>query len=218
MTQDRFRKSILAALHTAGKCASVFGGCLLLLFFVAAAFVMGDGTAPKFTKILFSIVDYTVKLLGISHGGSVFTVSFFWALIVFVLVFIFKLGTMIKSSDEPSISRVSQYTALIFVVIFLLGIFIIYNNRQNKMSVSEEKQLVLEFVKRDKQIMQNVGGSGTVNLQMVNMRDNKPLSYYVGVNGVKTIYAIVDVSRGSGKPVFTIACTYEDWEHPCRQY
>lgn len=217
MTQDRFGKSILTALHTAGKCASVFGVCLLLLFFVAAACVMGDGSAPKFTKILFSIIDYTVKLLGISDGGSVFTVAFFWALIVFVLVFIFKLRMMIKSFDEPSIIRAPRYKALIFVVIFLLGIFTIYNNRQNKRSVSEETQLVLEFVKQDMQIMQNVGGNGTVNLQMVKMTDNKPLSYYVGVNGVKTIYAIVDVSRGSGKPVFTITCTYDDWEHPCRQ-
>jgi len=84
-------RSILNAFFIAIKYASIFGGCIFIFFFASIAMVQGNGTAPWITHASVSILDFTVKLLGISSNGSVFTVVFFWAFLVFVLVFMFML-------------------------------------------------------------------------------------------------------------------------------
>jgi hypothetical protein len=62
-----------------------------MFFFASIAMVQGNGTAPWITHASVSILDFTIKLLGISSNGSVFAVVFFWTFLVFGLVFIFML-------------------------------------------------------------------------------------------------------------------------------
>ncbi len=83
---------VIDAFGVAGKYSALFGLCFFIFFFASIPMVMGDGTAPWITYMALGVIDFTVKFLGISSkGGVVFTVVFFWAAVVFVLVFMFVL-------------------------------------------------------------------------------------------------------------------------------
>jgi hypothetical protein len=221
MAQEKFKKSALIALFIAGKYAFIVFVCLLISFFVAAACVMGDGTAPKYSHITFAIIEYTARYLGFSDNGSFLTVAIFWASIVFILVFVFILLKRIVSlsDDKYSESRTKQYGAFIFVGIFCMVCYFLYTDRQNNMVMKKEKQLVINFVKHNEEVIQKVGDITDVFISY--RRDHAlPGSYLVNAHGLnnrgegsKVVYAIINVSRKEGVARFTLACFTSDAFH-----
>lgn len=91
MATDHQKTSISDAIDIAAKYAGIFAAGLLIFLFGSIAMVNGDGTAPGISHLSAGILDFTVKLLGISSNGSILAVVAFWAAIVFALVFIFLL-------------------------------------------------------------------------------------------------------------------------------
>ncbi|MEW6164313.1 MAG: hypothetical protein AB1642_04545 [Pseudomonadota bacterium] len=55
---------------------------------MAIGMVMGDGTAPLLSHWVIAILDFSVKLFGISQQGGLFTAAILWASITFVVVFL----------------------------------------------------------------------------------------------------------------------------------
>lgn len=227
MTKTRLKSSALNALATAGRCSLMFAAGFLMFFFISISMVMGDGEAPKITHIAADILDFTIKLLGISGNGSVFTVVLFWADIVFIVLFIFILilGLVISNSAESTDNQTNRNMAFISVAVYVAIVpFILYTNRQHKTSLTVEKQLALDFVKQNKKVMQEAGGRSTVVLNSFNTAQDEVVYYDISVYGEKTIYAIVEVSHASEIPAFTLACTTslgmgsrDPYKHPCRQ-
>jgi hypothetical protein len=66
-------------------------GFSLLLFFSTIFLVTGDGQAPWITDAAIWTIEWTRGLAHLEHGGSAFSAAGFWALVVFTLVFIFRL-------------------------------------------------------------------------------------------------------------------------------
>lgn len=227
MTKTRLKSSALNALATAGRCSFIFAAGFLMFIFISISMVMGDGKAPKITHIAGAILDFTIRLLGISGNGSVFTVVLFWAGIVFVILFIFILilWLVVSNFAESTDSQTNRNMAIISVAIYVAIVpFIIYTNRQHKTSLTVEKQLALDFVKQNKKVMQEAGGRSTVVLDSINTKNDKVVYYDISIYGEKTIYAIVEVSHSSEIPAFTLACTTslsmgsrDPYKHPCRQ-
>ena len=90
--------SIAKSFAIALSVTVVFWTALLILLIVSIVTVNGDGTAPWLSNIIINILPFTVRLLGVSSGGSLFTVIFFWSIIVFAVVFMFvsRRGTVAK--------------------------------------------------------------------------------------------------------------------------
>jgi hypothetical protein len=79
-----------------------------------------------------------------------------------------------------------------------------YENQTRK----EEERLAFDYVKNNKQIIKLVGGSVETSPASPTSysNDRNKGRYDFSIMGAKTIYAIVDVNRSSGKPEFSLAC------------
>lgn len=99
-----------------------------------------------------------------------------------------------------------RYVLLISAVAVGTAAFAMVNSTRQAQSMAEEKQLAVEYVKQRQDIMQEAGGKVSVSLVSSLIRHDRHTLYDIGVHGEKTMYAIVEVSRASGKPVFTLAC------------
>ena len=83
----------------------------------------------------------------------------------------------------------------------------------------------LEFVKQNSAVLREVGGNARIDLVSYRKSGNGSVIFYdISVQGTKTVYAIVNVSRESGQPVFSLACTTplymgmrDAYKHPCDQ-
>lgn len=209
-----------------GKCAFIFAPIFFVFLFATILMVGGDGSAPQVTHLSAAILGFSVKLLGVSFEGSIVPVVLFWSLAVFVVAFLYALLSY-KASALPAQHlagrRGSYWTFGIIAVVVAVVVLLIRNN-QNEAASIREKALALEFVRNNTEIMREVGGGGRVDLVAYTKASNKPAIYDIGVHGTKTLYAIVEASRGSPMPTFKLVCTTplyvgqrDPFKSPCQQ-
>jgi hypothetical protein len=118
-----------------------------------------------------------------------------------------------------------HYTVVIATIVFGSASFLAFKSNQNEQNRIEEERLAVDFVKQNQEVLAQVGGNPRVWLSMSSLnRSGEAIRYELSVNGEKTIRAIVDVSRQSGRPVFNLACTLtraagrdDPYKHPCKQ-
>jgi hypothetical protein len=116
----------------------------------------------------------------------------------------------------------AQYTLLISAIVFGSAAFLVFNSGRHEQAMIDQEHLALEFVKQNKEVMQEVGGHGKVSLVSSNIEHNTTVSYNISVRGAKRVDVTVDVSRQAGKPAFTLACITEigrrdPYKHPCNR-
>lgn len=85
--------------------------------------------------------------------------------------------------------------------------------------------LAIDFAKHSEIIIKEVGGVSNVYLVGAELAKNGSVNYYdIGIDGTKTIYAIVEISKINGEPRFSLTCTTNLYigqrdsnKHPCAQ-
>lgn len=85
--------------------------------------------------------------------------------------------------------------------------------------------MAIDFVRHNETIIKEVGSISNAYLVGAELKKNGSVNYYdIGVDGTKTIYAIVEVSETNGKSGFSLACTTnlytgqrDPYKHPCEQ-
>jgi hypothetical protein len=193
----------------------VIGFCLALFprpKIVFSVFGVGILGAIIYVVSNFQGEQRGVLLMAVAIGGP-------WA------VGLLAIGALVGAwSRKYATTGKLRYTAVIATIVFGSAAVLIFKSDQNEHNEIEQKQLALDFVKQNQEIMRQVGGNAEVDVVTAGMTGNKTVSYDIGVRGQKTIYAIVEVSRQSGKPVFTLACTTslyfghrDPHKHPCTQ-
>lgn len=226
MTKRSLSPNAWKALATAGKCAIIFAP-VFFLFLVATIFMVGgDGTAPGITHLSAAIVGLTTKLLGISTNGAAIPVVLFWSLAVFVVVFLYamRFRSVAPTTDHNVGDQQNKYWAVFSIFAFVAAVLLLIRSHQIESASVGEKQQVLEFIKQNVAVMREVGGKGNVDLVSYTTASNAPITYDISVRGTKTIYAIVEASKGSKGPTFTLVCTThlylgqrDPLKHPCKQ-
>ena len=96
----------------------------------------------------------------------------------------------------------------LFLLVSLSGCWINSNKSHNKI-IEMEQQQAMEFIKRNENVIREVGGIKDVSPHLFRMRHREalPFMYVFSVYGVKTsTSAVVNVSRSSGNAQFTLAC------------
>jgi amino acid transporter len=203
-----FTPRVCNALAAAGTCALVFAP----VFFVALSGIMlmvrGDGSAPAIARVAAAIVSFTVALLGVAFEGAIVPVVLFWSLVVFVTVFLGRLLVRGRAGHEQR-DRVGRDKAVAFVavIIFLVGTVLLMRSILDGRTSVDERKLVVEFVKRNAEVLQQAGENARVHIATHSVsRGHDPVTYEIAVIGKKRIYAVVEASRDSRRPTFTLLC------------
>lgn len=213
---------IQKAFTTAKNTALLFAPLFLIFLIATIIMVSGDGRAPGITHLSAAILSFTVKLLGISTGGSIFHVVLFWSLIVYIIAFL----SVILFQDVPITDNfIVEKNSIVFsILIFISAITVLIIANQKNNTRVNEKQSAIELVKNNAKISQEAGGKTDISLVSTKMLDGVPVMYEISVRGEKTIYAIVEVSRTTKPATFILSCTTEissgyreAYKHPCEQ-
>lgn len=207
-----FSARALRASSAAGAYAATFA-----VIFIPFLFVTILGLLP----LSAAIVDFTVKLLGIPFGGSIFSVGAFWSLIVYLAVFVHRMA----GKGAPKTRRPQDVLfGSLAILAFCAGLAHLLLERRTEGTAQDMKALVLDFVQHNDVVMRDVGGNGKVSLVSSRTERDGSGMYDIRVSGAKTIYAIVDASREAPSPRLTLVCTTplyigqrDPFKHPCKQ-
>lgn len=190
-------------------------------------FFIGFGLLPVIAAIIFIYVGsrsyhgpsseyWTVAPWYIIAAMPVSLVTFSIAAIT-LLVYGGVSGDRSKKRRTASVS----FALLVLVAICAVGIYWIGQNKQ-KQSLKHEQFLAQAFVMKNPSVIQAAGETFEVYPAVV--VGQIPIRYEFSVKSDAMMYAIVDVSRESGHPVFSLACItstsigYRDSsKHPCAQ-
>lgn len=202
--------SIQKAFTTAKNAAFLFAP-IFLLFLIVTIFMVGG-----------AILSFTVKLLGISAGGSIFYVVIFWSLIIYMVAFLYVI--LLQDAGITDNFTADKSSVVISILAFISAVIILIFAHQNNNTRVNEKQSAIEFVKNNAKISQEAGGKTDISLVSTNMTDGVPVMYEISIRGEKTIYAIVEVSRTTKPATFILSCTTEissgyreAYKDPCEQ-
>lgn len=222
MHSDLLLQRLLYSISFGGKCAFIFAPVLSVFLFTTMLMVGGDGRAPGVTHFSASIVALPGKLLGMpSHHVSVSPVLF-WSLVVFGVSFLYALvnsaGKIAKDGDR---SWCWPIIVVVFVIWAMIGLI---QGVRSQTAFVNEKELVLEFVRTNSEVLQMVGGKPKTDIVVYKRGRGRTISYEIGVEGNITLYAIVEVSGTTMAPTFKLMCMTpirigqrDSFKHPCEQ-
>jgi len=190
-------------------------------------FVIGFGLLPV---IAASIFVYVGSLSYHGPSSEYWTVAPWYiiaAMPVSLVTFSIATITLLVSagvSGSRSRKRRVASGAFVLMVLVAVGAAGLYwmNQKKQKQNLKDEQFLAQEFVRKNPTVIQAVGEKFEVYPAVV--VGQVPIRYEFSVRSDATVYAIVDVSRESGRPEFSLACMtpvsigYRDSsKHPCAQ-
>ena len=115
----------------------------------------------------------------------------------------------------------ASFALMVLVAVGVAGLYWM-NQKTQKQDLKNERFLAQEFVRKNPAVIQAVGEKFEVYPAVV--VGQVPIRYEFSVRSDATVYAIVDVSRKSGRLEFSLACItptsigYRDSsKHPCAQ-
>lgn len=126
-------------------------------------------------------------------------------LIIFVTFAIYN-KTKGEASRKYSVAG-SSFAAMTFLLISFWAFrqIYFYSLRHN---MEREKNLAIEYVKTNKQLVLEIGPVISASLDNYKVNNNSmPIEYDLFVTGYKTVHAIIEVQRSSSETIFSLKCT-----------
>jgi hypothetical protein len=175
-----------------------------------AFFVVGFGLLPL-------VVSGLLLYWGSTQASPA---SDYWAVAPWLLIaalpvsgvafFIAFTTLVIFESTSGSRTRKKKVAATSFglMILFACGMAgaIWMNRDRNQQDLATEQRLAQEFVKNNPAVIQAAGGKLDVLPANKTLLDGQPIRYEFSISFNPMLYAIVNVSRSSGTPVFTLSC------------
>jgi hypothetical protein len=190
-------------------------------------FVIGFGLLPVIAASIFVYIESFSY-----HGPS----SEYWTVAPWYIIaampvslVTFSIATvtlLVYGGVSGDRSRKRRIASASFALMALVAVgaagFYLMNHEKQKQDLKDEQFLAQEFVRKNPAVIQAVGEKFGVYPAVV--VGQVPIRYEFSVRSDATVYAIVDVSRVSGHPEFSLACMtpvsigYRDSsKHPCAQ-
>ncbi len=169
----------------------------LALFAAVCAFFLGVGIAVGL--VLAALILAGVVSYGISPN----------AFQAFLMLVSFGAGVVIGSAGLGIAAGLNLRKRRFLLAALLLAPFpwFVWHTHSSGVEAEKEKQLAYDFVTRNPQLIQLVGGPVDVfPASATTYSDSSRGRYEYTLKGGKRLYAIVDVSRSSGKSHFRLAC------------
>jgi hypothetical protein len=193
------------------KTFFVFGFGLLPLLVASVLVYLGSFDYHFSTEYWAVAPWYIIATIPVS------LVAFF---IAFTTLVIFE-----NVSGDHSRKRKIALACFVLLVFAAAGMAYVYweNREEHKQDLKDEQFLAQEFVRNNPVVIQAAGDKFSV-FPAVTV-GSVPIRYEFSVRSDATVFAIVDVSRETGNPVFTLACItpisigYRDSsKDPCAQW
>ncbi|WP_411881896.1 hypothetical protein [Polaromonas sp. YR568] len=169
----------------------------LALFAAACAFFLGPGIAAG------AVFAALVIAGAVSYGMSPNAFQLFLMTVSFGAAFV------IGSAGLGIAAGLNLRKRRFILAALLLAPFpwFVWHTHSSGVEAANEKQLAYDFVTRNPQLIQLVGGPVKVYpASATTYSDSSRGRYEYSLMGGKPLYAIVDVSRSSGKSNFRLAC------------
>lgn len=214
-----------AAFSSAGKFSVIFGAVFFFYLISTILMVGGDGSAPGITHLTLAIMQLSVKVLHTPDNSGVVSAVLFFSSIFFVIAFS---GVLIYRIANPVANdRNYGYGGHVFLGAVMLGMLILHNMSTKTNDRAKEQEVVLGVVKTNLGVIERVGVIDSIHVATWSESRGKIGRYQVYVRGKRgktfnELYAVVDVSRSSGKTDYVVRCTnseigyFRPDENPCK--
>jgi hypothetical protein len=214
-----------AAFSIAGVCALAFGALFFVYLVSTILLVGGDGTAPRVTHLSGAIMQFSTRALDAPDESGVVAAVLLWSSVVFATAFIGALLFRAAVSATDDFNR--GYAGYAFLAALSLGLLNIQQDRTQGADRHKEEELVLDLVRNNPLVIQKVGVIDLIHVGMTTETKGRVDRYQIDVRGKRDekfndLVAVVDVSRGSGKPNYIFRCINPDMayvsasENPCK--
>jgi hypothetical protein len=172
------------------------------------AFILGFGLLPSIAALIYVILN--------SIGGPPdYWASAPWILVLSVpfsgIAMMIALATVgvyvFASGDEVRRRNVAAgvfFTLLLATALVASSFWTRHETQTRKLGVEEED--ARSFVENNELVIQAVGGSVRAVHTETLGAPNRPRAYVFAVRGAQTLYAVVQVSRISETPSFSLVC------------
>jgi hypothetical protein len=154
--------------------------------------------------VLLLVAAFAIAVGGTAFLNSIQVPSGLAYLIVLIPAWFIMVIAIIMAAVKIKITTTAARTLIIIVCVIAIALWV--RVEYERYAIKNEQQLAWAFIKNNAQVIQAMGNDLRIISKSTPSEGWLSGRYEFSVSATKGRYALVNVSRTSGDPVFTLAC------------